>query len=85
MNNSPSCQTCELMDNCSFYWSYQQHPATVERQLVDRYCHSGEEPVSCERIQYLRINNESPPPFMSPEGDNILALISEASALVLPA
>lgn len=84
MNNSPNCQTCELMDNCSFYWSYNQHPATVERQLVDRYCHSGEVPASCERILYLKEYKESPPPFLSPEGDNILTLSSGRSVSVLP-
>lgn len=85
MNNSPGCQTCELMDNCSFYWSYNQHPAAVERQLVARYCHAGELPASCKRIQYLKENKESPPPFISPEGDNILTPGIETSTLVLPA
>ena len=71
MDNNPDCQTCELMDNCSFYWNYHMHPDVERRNLIGRYCHSSEEPEACARIRYLRDNNESPPPFLSPEGDNI--------------
>jgi len=62
---------CELMENCSFYWNYRKHPDSEERALISRYCFSGEFPESCRRIQYLKENNESPPPCITPEGDII--------------
>ena len=69
MTDSPNCLTCELMDNCSFYWSYQEHPVVIDRQLVSRFCNSAEEPESCARIRYLKEKKESPPPNLTPEGD----------------
>ncbi len=72
MTNGANCLTCELMDNCSFYWSYQKHPDVIERQLVSKYCNSAEEPESCARIRYLKEKKESPPPNLTPEGDLIL-------------
>ncbi len=71
MTNGANCLTCELMDNCSFYWSYQKHPVVIERQLVGRYCNSAEEPESCARIRYLKEKKESPPPNLTPEGDSL--------------
>jgi hypothetical protein len=62
---------CELMDTCSFYWNFRNHPASIERQLISRYCFSEELPGNCARIQRLIDQEESPSPDISPEGDSI--------------
>jgi hypothetical protein len=62
---------CELMDTCSFYWNFRDHPASIERQLTNRYCFSEELPGNCARIQRLLVQEESPSPDISPEGDSI--------------
>ncbi len=69
--NSTNCAKCELIDNCSFYWNYRNHQDVEERKLVNRFCYSGEQPESCARIQFLKKNNDSPPPCITPEGDCI--------------
>jgi len=60
---------CELMENCSFYWNYRMHPDSLKRNLITRYCHSGELPEKCARIIYARKYSEPPHPGITPEGD----------------
>ena len=80
MKSGSNCQTCELMDICSFYWGYRNHYAVIERELINRYCHSGEEPEACARIRFLKENNESPLPYLTPEGDDIRSSENHESA-----
>jgi len=62
---------CELMETCSFYWNYKNHPESIDRKLISLYCNSGDIPESCARIQHIIKHKESPPPGMTPEGDNL--------------
>jgi len=72
MTVSPDNPHCELMETCSFYWNCQNHPETVKRQLINRFCNSEKNSERCERIRYLREKCESPSPGLTPEGDTLL-------------
>ena len=69
---------CELMETCSFYWNYKNHPESIDRKLIDRYCHSDDFPESCVRIQHLKKHEESLPPGVTPEGDNLNEIEKES-------
>ena len=69
MRTKETCHECELIETCSFYWNYRNHPKAVDRNLVERFCHSDLASVACRIIAYYKDNNEFPPSDMTPEGD----------------
>jgi hypothetical protein len=78
MQPGPKRSTCELSENCSFFWNNRNYPEVVERKLIERYCLNQENEGTCARIRILLETGDFPESEVSPEGDAIRDKRAEA-------
>ncbi|MDT8298680.1 MAG: hypothetical protein RQ801_10295 [Spirochaetaceae bacterium] len=77
-------KNCELLENCSFYWSYRNHPWVLKMNLLSEFCYSCEgKTYSCSRVRYFMEFGEIAPPSLTPSGE-IIGGVKDSETGFLP-